>query len=415
MEGMTVLPNAFARLNIHSKSLLPIVQGGMGIGVSAHRLAGAVARLGAVGTIAALDLRRLHPDLMERTGSSRHKKTIDAANLLALDREVQAAKAYAEGFGMVAVNVMPAVSQYKPLVRQACASGAHAVVVGASAGVPLELPELTADYPDVALIPVLSDARGIELLIKKWMRKNRLPDAIVIENPRFAAGHLAAPGMAALDAPQFAFAEVLSEALALFKRLGIESEKIPLIAAGGIHRHAQVRELFAMGASAIQLGTPFAVTEEGDAHIKFKHMLVDAAPDDIITFMSGAGLPARAVRSPWLLNYLAKEAKLQRAAKVRSCTVGSDCLHRCGWRDGSAKAGQFCISTQLAFALAGDTKRGLFFRGSEPLPFGPAIRPAHELITYLLSGLRPGLVRERAHADARQLASHYESCNAASA
>ena len=408
-----MLPNAFARLKIRSKSLLPIVQGGMGVGVSAHRLAGTVARLGAVGTIAAVDLRRHHPDLMERTGGSRHKETINAANLLALDREVRAARACAEGFGMVAVNVMRAVSQYTALVRQACASGAQAVVVGA--GLPLDLPELTAGYPDVALIPILSDARGIELLMKKWMRKNRLPDAIVIENPRFAAGHLGAASIGAIDAPQFAFAEVLAGALALFRRLGVESEKIPLIAAGGIHRHAQVRELFAMGASAIQLGTPFAVTEEGDAHIKFKHMLVDAAPDDIITFMSGAGLPARAVRSPWLLNYLAKEAKLQRLAKPRPCTVGSDCLHQCGWRDGSAKAGQFCISTQLAFALAGDTKRGLFFRGSEPLPFGPAIRPAHELITYLLSGLRPGLVRERAHADARALASHYESCNAASA
>ena len=408
-----MLPNVFSRLQIRGKSLLPIVQGGMGVGVSAHRLAGTVARLGAVGTIAALDLRRHHPDLMERTGSSRHKATIDAANLLALDREVQAARACAEGFGLVAVNVMHAVSQYSALVRRACASGAQAVVVGA--GLPLELPELTVDYPDVALIPIVSDARAIELLLKKWMGKNRLPDAIVIENPRFAAGHLGAASIAATDAPQFGFAEVLPATLALFKRLGIESENIALIAAGGIHRHGQVRELFDMGACAIQLGTPFAVTEEGDAHIKFKHLLVDAAPDDIVTFMSGPGLPARAVRSPWLLNYLARESKLQRQAKARPCTVGSDCLLQCGWRDGSAKAGQFCISTQLAFALAGDTKRGLFFRGSEPLPFGPAIRPVHELITYLLSGLRPGLVRERSHANGLPLASHYESCNATSA
>lgn len=391
-----MLPNAFARLKIRQKSLLPIVQGGMGVGVSAHRLAGTVARLGAVGTVSSIDLRRHHPDLMARTGNSRDKALIDGANLLALDREVKAAKEGADGFGMVAVNIMRAVQQYAPLVRQACESGADAVVVGA--GMPLDLPELTVNHPRVALIPILSEVRGIELLIKKWMRKNRLPDAIVIENPRHAAGHLGAANAELIDSPQFAFPGVLAGALALFKKLGIERENIPLIPAGGIHRHAQVRELFEMGASAIQLGTPFAVTEEGDASYKFKRVLVDAQPEDIVTFMSTAGLPARAVRTPWLANYIDKEAKLQRLARPKACTVGFDCLQQCGWRDGDRRAGQFCIDTQLAFALAGDVKRGLFFRGSEPLPFGAAIRPVHELITYMLSGMRPGMVRERAQA-----------------
>jgi nitronate monooxygenase len=391
-----VLPNAFARLKIRQKSLLPIVQGGMGVGVSAHRLAGAVARLGAVGTVSSIDLRRLHPDLMARTGNSRDRALIDAANLQALEREVRAAKQGADGFGMIAVNIMRAVSEYAPLVRQACESGADAVVVGA--GMPLDLPELTAAHPRVALIPILSEVRGIELLIKKWMRKKRLPDAIIIENPRHAAGHLGAASPDLIDSPQFAFPGVLAGALALFKKLGIERENIPLIPAGGIHRHAQVRELIAMGASAVQLGTPFAVTEEGDASHKFKRVLVDAQPEDIVTFMSTAGLPARAVRTPWLANYIEKEAKLQRLARPKPCTVGFDCLQQCGWRDGDRRAGQFCIDTQLAFALNGDVKRGLFFRGSEPLPFGAAVRPVHELITYMLSGMRPGMVREIAPA-----------------
>jgi nitronate monooxygenase len=377
---------AFKPLIVKGKTLLPIVQGGMGVGISAHRLAGNVARLGGVGTISSVDLRRHHTDLMAQTGKSRNKELIDRANLIALDREIKAAKAIAEGNGMVGVNIMRAVAEYASYVRQACESGIDAVVVGA--GLPLDLPELTVDYPDIALIPILSDVRGIALIMKKWMRKNRLPDAIVIENPKFAAGHLGAAKPEDVDQPHFAFPAVLEGTLELFKELGIERERIPLITAGGVNTHEQVRELFAMGASAIQLGTAFAVTEEGDAHINFKKVLAEAKPEDIVTFMSVAGLPARGVRTPWLINYLEKEEKLQRKAGPKQCTVGFDCLAQCGLRDGIAKAGQFCIDTQLAFALNGDVKRGLFFRGSEKLPFGSEIRPVKELIEFLLTGVR---------------------------
>jgi nitronate monooxygenase len=377
---------AFRPLIIKGKSLLPIVQGGMGVGVSAHRLAGTVARLGGVGTVSSVDLRRHHPDLMAQTGKSRNKALIDRANLIALDREIKAAKVIAEGLGMVAVNIMRAVAEYANYVKQACESGSDAVVVGA--GLPLDLPELTAEHPNVALIPILSDVRGIALIMKKWMRKNRLPDAIVIENPKFAAGHLGAARPEDVDAPHFAFPAVLEGTHELFKELGIERERIPLITAGGVHTHEQVKELFAMGADAVQLGTAFAVTEEGDAHINFKKILAEAKPEDIVTFMSVAGLPARGVRTPWLANYLEKEEKLMRKAGPKPCTVGFDCLHQCGLRDGIAKSGQFCIDTQLAFAMAGDVKRGLFFRGSEKLPFGSEIRPVKDLIEYLLTGVR---------------------------
>jgi len=378
--------NAFRPLIIKGKSLLPIVQGGMGVGVSAHRLAGTVARLGGVGTISSVDLRRHHPDLMAQTGKSRNKALIDRANLIALYREIKAAKVIAEGLGMVAVNIMRAVAEYANYVKQACESGIDAVVVGA--GLPLDLPELTAEHPNVALIPILSDVRGIALIMKKWMRKNRLPDAIVIENPKFAAGHLGAARPEDVDAPHFAFPAVLEGTQELFKELGIERERIPLITAGGVHTHEQVKELFAMGADAVQLGTAFAVTQEGDAHINFKKILAEAKPEDIVTFMSVAGLPARGVRTPWLANYLEKEEKLMRKAGPKPCTVGFDCLHQCGLRDGIAKSGQFCIDTQLAFAMAGDVKRGLFFRGSEKLPFGSEIRPVKDLIEYLLTGVR---------------------------
>jgi nitronate monooxygenase len=384
-----VLRTIFKEFKLKGRALLPIVQGGMGVGVSAHRLAGTVASYGALGTISSVDLRRHHPDLMVKTGRSRDKDLINATNLVALDREVKAAKTLAKGRGMVAVNVMRAVSEYAAYVRQACESGAHAVVVGA--GLPLDLPELTADHPKVAIIPILSDVRGISLILKKWMRKNRLPDAIVIENPKYAAGHLGAPTAESLNNPNFAFPTVLEGTLQLFKDLGIESENVPLITGGGVHTHEQVGQLLGLGASAVQLGSPFAVTEEGDAHPNFKKVLVEAKPEDIVTFMSVAGLPSRAVRTPWLASYLEREEKLQRAAKQRPCTVGFDCLVSCGLRDGISKHGQFCIDTRLAFALAGDIKRGLFFRGSEKLPFGHAIRSVRELLEYMLAGIRPVL------------------------
>lgn len=384
-----MLETNLPHLYIKGRCLLPIVQGGMGVGVSAHKLAGAVARLGAVGTIASIDLRHHHPDLVAQGKHCRDKAALDQLNLIALDREVKAALTTAGGEGLVAVNVMKAVTEHAALVHQACASGAQAVVMGA--GLPLDLPELVEGYPEVALIPILSDARGISILLKKWMRKNRLPDAIVIEHPRYAGGHLGAPKPEDINDPRFDFSRVLESVFQLFKDLDIEREQIPLIPAGGINTHEKIHKLLALGASAVQLGTPFAVTEEGDAHPNFKKVLAEAKPEDIVTFMSVAGLPARAVLTPWLANYLRREDKLQGCAKSHPerCASGLHCLTQCGLRDGIAKAGQFCIDSQLAAALRGDIGKGLFFRGSESLPFGAAIRPVQELLEYLLTGSKP--------------------------
>ena len=362
----------------------------MGVGVSAHRLAGAVAQVGAVGTLSAVDLRRHHPDLMIETGKSRDKVLIDRANLIALDREIKAALKMAAGYGLIAVNVMRAVSEYARYVEQACESGAEAIVVGA--GLPLDLPDLCAAHPNVALIPILSDARGIGIVLKKWMKKSRLPDAIVIEHPRWAGGHLGAARIEDVDDPRFEFARVIEETFDTFRELGIEREKIPLIPAGGISTPEQVRALFAFGASAVQLGTAFAVTEECDAHPNFKRILAEAGAEDIVTFTSVAGLPARAVKSPWLEKYLAKLEVLKGRAKPRSaCTLAFDCLQHCGLRDGIERFGQFCIDHHLAAAVAGDVERGLFFRGAGALPFGDRIRPVRELIAYLLSDPLPSV------------------------
>jgi len=379
-------PSALKRLRLKGKSLLPIVQGGMGVGVSSHRLAGAVAREGAVGTIASIDLRHHHPDLLAKTRSCHDQVQIDAANKEALDREIRAAHEVAGGEGLVAVNVMKAVTSHAELVRQSCESGADAIVMGA--GLPLDLPELTADHPEVALVPILSDARGIGVLVKRWLRRNRLPDAIVIEHPRYAGGHLGVARAEDVGEERFDFKRVLESAFELWRELGIEREAIPLIPAGGINSHEKVAALLELGASAVQVGTPFAVTEESDAHPNFKRVLARARPEQIITFMSAAGLPARAVLTPWLERYLEMESRLQeRAGRFRDrCASAFNCLSHCGLRDGIAKMGQFCIDAQLAAALKGDVERGLFFRGSESLPFGEQIRPVRELLDYLLNG-----------------------------
>ncbi len=376
---------------IKGKSLLPIVQGGMGIGISAHKLAGAVAREGAVGTIASVDLRHHHEDLLERTRKDKRQETINNANLEALDREIKGAKEIAQGEGMIAVNVMKAVTEHPLYVRQSCESGADAIVMGA--GLPLDLPELASGFPNVALIPILSDVRGVTVVLKKWMRKNFLPDAIVLEHPRYAGGHLGAPKPEDLTDPRFDFPGVIEGILNLFKDLGIEKERIPLIPAGGINTHEKLKALLAMGASAVQLGTPFAVTQEGDAHPNFKKVLAEAKPEDIVTFMSAAGLPARGVLTPWLKNYLSRESVLMAKADAlrAKCATAVNCLSMCGLRDGINKAGQFCIDSQLASAMKGEVSKGLFFRGSESLPFGSAIRSVHELIDYMLNGNKPAL------------------------
>jgi nitronate monooxygenase len=175
--------------------------------------------------------------------------------------------------------------------------------------------------------------------------------------------------------------------LAFLRAAGIEKE-IPLIAAGGIRSHADIARVQALGAAAVQLGTPFAVTTEGDAHAEFKRVLAQARDEDMVEFTSVAGLPARAVATPWLKNYLKAEPKLQSVVHAKPrCTVAFDCLAQCGLRDGLAGWGQFCIDTQLAAALRGDVKKGLFFRGVGALPFGDQIRSVHELMARLLTPL----------------------------
>ena len=385
------LESGLRMLQLNGKTLLPVVQGGMGVGVSAGGLAGTVANLGAVGTISSVDLRRLHPDLMARTGhldkETDARQQIESANLIALDREIKKAQMLANGRGLIAVNIMKALNQYPGYVAQSLASGADAIVVGA--GLPLDLPELAKDFPHTALIPILADARGVQLVVRKWEKKGRLPSAIVIEHPKLAGGHLGAANIEDLNDPRFNFEVAIPAILEFFKTAGLEG-KIPLIAAGGISCREDILRLQALGASAVQLGTAFAVTQECDAPLAFKEILAHAKPEDLQEFISVAGLPARAVKTPWLEKYIRIESKLQDRAHVKKkCNMSFDCLQQCGLRDGHSKMGQFCIDQQLGHALTGDVQKGLFFRGSGVLPFGDSIRSVKELMIWLMSGHAP--------------------------
>lgn len=381
--------HGLAPLRLAGRRLLPVVQGGMGVGISAGGLAGTVAGLGGVGTIASVDLRRIHPDLFEATrhlSGKSAKPQIDAANLEALDREIRRARGLAQGRGLLAVNVMRAVGEYAGYVTQALRSGIDAIVVGA--GLPLDLPDLAKDHPDVALIPILSDARGVQLVLRKWDKKGRRPGAIVIEHPGHAGGHLGAARVEDVSDPRFNFDVVLPQVVQALREAGLEG--VPVIAAGGVRSLEDIRRVQSLGASAAQLGTPFAVTRESDAAPEFKRVLAEAQPEDIVEFTSVAGLPARAVRTPWLDKYLRMREKLQAAAHLKShCTMWFDCLTACGLRDGKPEWGQFCIDKVLGHALAGDVRKGLFFRGSGSLPFGSEIRSVQELFRWLVAGVRP--------------------------
>jgi nitronate monooxygenase len=380
-----------APLRLAGKTLLPIIQGGMGIGVSAHRLAGAVAAQGAVGTLSSVDLRRHHPDLMAQTRGlgvgPEAKAGIDAANLEAVAREIRKARELTGGMGLLAMNVMRAVGEYVAYIRRSLDEGIDALVVGA--GLPLDLPELAANHPTTALVPILSDSRGVNLVVRKWERRKRMPDAIVLEHPGWAGGHLGAAKVDDLHDPRFDFERSIPETLAVLRAAGIERQT-PIIAAGGIRTLEDIQRVVRLGAGGVQLGTPFAVTAESDAHPEFKRVLAEAADADKVEFMSVAGLPARAVLTPWLKAYLSAEPRLQAVAhKKPRCTKVFDCLAQCGLRDGNAGWGQFCIDQQLAAALNGDVKRGLFFTGRGDLPFGSRIKTVRELIVRLLGGDAP--------------------------
>ena len=227
--------------------------------------------------------------------------------------------------------------------------------------------------------------------MKKWARKGRLPDAIVIEHPRYAGGHLGAAKIEDLADPRFDFERVLPDVLAFFRAEGIADGAIPLIPAGGINTHERIRELIALGASAVQIGTPFAVTEEGDADIAFKRVLAERRGRGHRRVherrRAARARGAHAVARD--LPQVPAEAARRPRTRSRAARSSSTAWSSAGCATASRRSASSASTRSSPRRSRGDVAKGLFFRGAATLPFGGEIRPVRDLVDYLLTGLRP--------------------------
>jgi len=276
---MTTQSTALPHLVVRGRSLpLPIVQGGMGVGVSLAPLAGAVAREGGVGVISSACIDRL---VSKRAG--RRVGTYDA-----MYEEVALAKA---GGGCVGVNIMVALQRdYEASVRGALDAGADMIISGA--GLPLGLPAIQAPG-ETALVPIVSSARALELICRKWERLGARPDAVVLEGP-LAGGHLGFR-MDQIDLPE----NLLENLLPPVKEMAGKYGDFPVIVAGGIYTNEDIRRFLALGADGVQMGTRFLATEESGATGAYKEAVVRAGVEDIVVADdpgSPCGLPFRVIR-----------------------------------------------------------------------------------------------------------------------
>ncbi len=350
----------------------PIFQGGMGIGVSWDRLAGAVAREGCVGLVSAIgtgyhgsatSARRLgRPDGTEALNPPR-----------TLEGIVRAARSRAGGRGAVGVNILCAIEGYEAAVRASVAGGAQLIVSGA--GLPLALPEYVGDA-DVALVPIVSSARALGVICKHWQRRHgRLPDAVVLEGPE-SGGHQGFSAEACGEA-EHSLEALLPAVLAERDRWG----SFPVIVAGGVWDRADIERFLAMGAGGVQMGTRFIGTFECDADPAFKDVILRARSEDIGLMKSPVGLPARGVRT-------ALQARIE-AGTAPQVRCVSHCLQPCQNGKGALAAG-YCIADRLADAYRGDLENGLFFTGSNGARLKELLS-VHDLIEELTQD--PGLQR----------------------
>lgn len=274
-------------VTIRGKTLsVPVLQGGMGIGVSLDRLAGAVASCGAMGTISAA---------LPGVGEPGFDRDPKGVSLEALERQVRRAKEKAAGAGLVAVNVMVASAQYAECVATALKAGADAIVCGA--GLPKDLPAIAAQVPesDAALAPIVSSGRAAALICKLWERRSgRLPDFMVLEGP-LAGGHLGFSREEAKEDRQ-TLGELLQDvlqALAPFKEKC--GRDIPVFVAGGIRDGYEMARYMRQGAAGAQFATRFITTQECDASDGFKQALLSAEEEDITIVQSPVGIDRKSV------------------------------------------------------------------------------------------------------------------------
>lgn len=318
----------------------PVIQGGMGVRVSGAQLAGNVAKCGGIGLVAA-------------AGLALNSEHYNGKNFFAADRQAlidELRKAYEIApDGVIGVNAMVAVSNYDEVVKAACEGGAKLIVSGA--GLPMNLPELTADYPKVALVPIVSSVKAAELICRKWHKSfKRLPDAIVVEDPDTAGGHLGEKPELIGTGQYDQYGTVRGVKNHLKEKWNLD---IPVIAAGGIWDRQDIQYALSQGADGVQMGSRFVVTEECDADDSFKQAYIDCSEEDIGLIMSPAGLPGRALTANI-------EQVRQRDVDL-DIRCPSGCLKKCAYKTGQER---FCIVHALDRAQQGDMQTGLIFCGT---------------------------------------------------
>ena len=323
----------------------PIIQGGMGVGISLSKLASAVANEGGIGVIAGAMIGMGEPDV---------GKNPMEANIRAMRKEIRKAKEMTQG--VLGVNIMVALTNFADLVKTSLDEKIDVIFSGA--GLPLDLPAYLKEYYDehkekahTKLVPIVSSARAAKILCKKWASKyDYLPDAFVVEGPK-AGGHL---GFKAdqLEDPNFALEKVVGEVIEAVKEFEAKSGKtIPVIAAGGIYTGEDIKKFIEMGAAGVQMGTRFVATDECDADDRFKQAYVDATEEDVTVIKSPVGLPGRALRNKFV------EDSRKGLKKPFKCPF--ECIHNC-----AHEQSPYCIAAALLNAKKGNLSRGFAFSGT---------------------------------------------------
>ena len=324
--------------NLEAK--LPIVQGGMGVGVSRSSLAGAVAKEGGIGVISAAQIGYDEPD-WDTNQLEPHMR--------ALDKHIKRAKEISDG-GIIGVNIMAVTNHYEEYVKQCIKSGADMIITGA--GLPMELPQAAAGS-DIKLVPIVSSKKAANIILKRWDKKHQIaPDAVVIEGP-LAGGHLGFKPKELVDIDICAYDDEIKKIMEVVKPYEEKYEKhIPIIVGGGISDKEKMQHYLDLDADGVQIATAFVTTEECDADIRYKEAYINAKEEDIIIVQSPVGLPGRAINNAFM-----KRVKAEGRIAPKHC-------HRCMEACNPAET-LYCITEGLVNAGKGNVNDALLFCGAD--------------------------------------------------
>lgn len=323
--------------NLIAKS--PVIQGGMGIGVSRSSLASAVSNAGGIGVISGVNIGYDEDDFENNTLE---------ANLRALKKHLKIAKEKSNN-GIIGVNLMVAMNYYEEHVKTAVEAGCDIIISGA--GLPLQLPKLVKGST-TKIAPIVSSSKATNVILKMWDKKdNTTADLIIVEGPK-AGGHLGFSNEELDDIKSINYDDEFIKILDITKKYEKKyNKKIPVIAAGGISSGVDVKKYLDLGAGGVQVGTRFVATYECDAHDNFKQSYIDAKEEDIEIVKSPVGMPGRAIKNKFI------ESVLYSRPKITKCY---NCLVPC-----NPKVTPYCISTALINAVKGDVDDALLFCGAD--------------------------------------------------